>query len=235
MLFERFVQSSPFYFERIEDDVKNLSKLFAISALLALTICALAVVGCSAGGQDQPAANDDAAQATAADQSASQPTASQQDTAQQAAQQEGAAQQTADQQAQAIANAEAQGQIVVSGTLHVYSGQELCELQGYTEEAEFMTSEGSQYAVIELPQPTMLNVASSGDMGNLHENEATLVCVAWAEPEWDFADGDLESWSAYDGQTVTVALVPEETWWPSDVSLPIGQPRTSTATLLFVG
>ena len=43
-----------------------------------------------------------------------------------------------------------------------------------------------------------------------------------------YAQG-LES---YDGQHVTFSIDPNNTWWPSDTSLPLGQPRTDDVHIL---
>ena len=209
--------------------MKKVNKIIAVCAVFALSACALAVVGCSADAGDAASAGNDAAQQAEAP-------ATEQGNAAQSATDQGAAAQPADTEAhaQAIADAEAQGQIVVTGTLKVYSGADLVQIAGLDQEAiEGLASEDSQYAVVEFNEPTALNVASSGDMGNLHVGDALMVGVAYDEPQYGFSEGDLDAWAAYEGQTVTVALVPEETWWPSDVSLPIGQPRTDTAVLLF--
>ena len=45
---------------------------------------------------------------------------------------------------------------------------------------------------------------------------------------WTGADG-LEQ---YIGQSLTVSIDADDTWWPSDTSLPMGQPRTSDVNVL---
>ena len=61
----------------------------------------------------------------------------------------------------------------------------------------------------------------SGDGSGSHEGEVSLIDVTGA-------DG-LEQ---YIGQSLTVSIDADDTWWPSDTSLPIGQPHTSDVHVL---
>ena len=36
----------------------------------------------------------------------------------------------------------------------------------------------------------------------------------------------------YDGQHIVFSIDPDETWWPSDTSLPLGEPSTDNVHVL---
>ena len=136
---------------------------------------------------------------------------------------------------QAIADAEASGRIVITGTLRIMTATELCALyEGVPEDmAEQFGGDESRYAVVLFDEPQMLEVMHSGDYGTPYEGEASMVAVAIDENnEWGH-EGDMSLWEPYDGQVVTVSIDPVETLFPSDVRLPMGEPHTSTAELLF--
>ena len=44
--------------------------------------------------------------------------------------------------------------------------------------------------------------------------------------------GDIDSWRAYDGKHIAVAAKAEDIMFPSDVSMPVGEPRTDKAVML---
>lgn len=133
-----------------------------------------------------------------------------------------------------VEEAEASGRLVITGTLRIVTATELCELQeAPAEMAESFGGDASSYAIVVFDEPQMLAVMHSGDFGTPYEGEASMVAVAIDEDnEWGH-EGDMSVWEPYDGQVVTVSIDPNETLFPSDVRLPMGQPHTSSAELLF--
>ena len=78
------------------------------------------------------------------------------------------------------------------------------------------------YVVIVFDEETELNCMSADGSG-LRTDVATMIAVT---------KQSKSTWEKYDGKTVTVGFRPEETWWPTDVSLPMGQPRTPNVRII---
>jgi hypothetical protein len=80
-----------------------------------------------------------------------------------------------------------------------------------------------------------LHIAHSGDAGALNDAEVNLVAIASKiGGDYGYEQGSIDSWAPYDGQVITVSVDPYDTMMPSDVRLPMGQPHTGTAELLYV-
>lgn len=75
----------------------------------------------------------------------------------------------------------------------------------------------SSYVILELDSPTLL-LAHSGDGMGESESQARLICL-----DRVFRDSLDDKWNAYKDKQVTVQFE-EIGWWPSDTSLPLGQP-----------
>ena len=106
--------------------------------------------------------------------------------------------------------------IVLRGTLGIYSDEALIALQNLSEEEAQWLRDGQTYCVIVLDQPQTIALSHSGSQDReLREGEVSLIAI--------FADG----YERYAGQHLTFSIDPYETWFPSDVSLPLGQPRTN--------
>lgn len=69
--------------------------------------------------------------------------------------------------------------------------------------------------------PAQSVTARSGDGQGSYSGETMMIDVTYAQ--------GLEQ---YDGQHVTFSIDPNNTWWPSDTSLPLGQPRTDDVHIL---
>lgn len=107
-------------------------------------------------------------------------------------------------------------QLVLRGTLGIYSDEELIALQNLSDEEAQWLRDGQTYCVIVLDRPQTIALSHSGSPDReLREGEVSLIAI--------FADG----YEQYAGQHLTFSIDPYETWFPSDVSLPLGQPRTS--------
>lgn len=109
-------------------------------------------------------------------------------------------------------------QIVFTGTLGAYSYSEVLALQGL-DDPNPGSDRGEMYWLIVLDTPQNMALRSYG--GDGYEGEVSLVNVTGA-------DG-LEQ---YDGQRLTVSIDANSIWWPSDTSLPLGQPSTSDVHIL---
>lgn len=114
---------------------------------------------------------------------------------------------------------QAAGRIVLTGTIGTYDYDSVVSLQGvpdYNGGGE----RGKTWRLIVLSAPTTIT-ANNGDGFGSRADEARMIRV-------DSAGID----SAYDGQTVTFSIDPNSTWWPSDTSMPVGQPSTNDIHIL---
>ena len=107
--------------------------------------------------------------------------------------------------------------IVFTGTLGAYSYSDVLALQEIPDPNPG-SDQGETYWLIVLDTPQGMTLRS-GDGSGSYEGEVSLIDVTGA-------DG-LEQ---YIGQSLTVDA--DDTWWPSDTSLPMGQPRTSDVNVL---
>lgn len=108
--------------------------------------------------------------------------------------------------------------IVFTGTLGSYSYNEVLALQGL-DDPNAGGDQGETYWLIVLDKPQQMALCSIEN--TMYEDEVSIVNVIDA--------GELEQ---YDGQRLTVSIDASNTWWPSDTSLPIGQPSTSDIHVL---
>ncbi len=127
----------------------------------------------------------------------------------------------------AIKEAQEKGYMVLSGTVHVMNGRELCEYQGYELEQMFgdewaKTEEATTYIIIVFAHETTLD-CQSGDGSGIRPGTATMISLT---------KQDTSYWEEREGEEVTIAVSSNETWWPSDVSLPMGQPRTPNVQVI---
>lgn len=128
---------------------------------------------------------------------------------------------------QAIDKAFADGYQVFEGTLQVLSSDELASLQGVDPKA--VGSIEGTYAVLVFDAQIQVS-GMSGDGSGSRRQGATMLSVA--EVTQYASKGDLDSWKAYDGQHIAIGAKAEDVWFPSDVSLPVGEPRTTNAIVL---
>lgn len=110
--------------------------------------------------------------------------------------------------------------IVFTGTIDTYSYDELITLQGEPDPNAPYSDTTATYRLI-IPDTPQNMTLRSGDGLSSYENEVRMIDVTYA--------GDL---SQYDGQHLTFSIDPANTWWPSDTSLPLGQPHTDDVHVL---
>lgn len=210
-----------------------------LAAVIALA-CALALAGCSGSGGDASTSSAGEAQSasSAAETSASE-SASASASESASASTEGKSESTAADAEEedpslalqsAINEARSNGLEVFEGTLRVLTADELLKLQ---EADPNIPGMDGTFAVLVFDQETEV-VGQSGDGSGERTDTATMIGVAeYTEYEsFTVDEGNLDSWRAYDGQRIAVAAYPDEIWFPSDVSLPIAEPRTSKASVL---
>ncbi|OUP27069.1 RNA polymerase sigma factor [Faecalibacterium sp. An192] len=113
--------------------------------------------------------------------------------------------------------------IVFTGTVDSYSYQEVVNLQGCPDpNAPWTdTTQTFQLIVLDTPQVMELETGDPSPASWARSGEVRLIDVSLAE--------GLES---FDGQHLTFSIDPEETYWPSDASMPVGQPSTRDVHIL---
>ena len=110
--------------------------------------------------------------------------------------------------------------IVFTGTINEYSYDEVVALQGVPDpnKGEY-TDTNARYTLIVLDKPQVMKLTNGDDIGGLRSNEVRMISTS-------------REFSKYYGQHLTFSIDPNNTYWPSDTSLPIGQPVTSDIHIL---
>lgn len=111
------------------------------------------------------------------------------------------------------------GRIVFQGTIDNYSYDQVIALQG-TPDPNGGSSTGMSYHLIVLDTPQVMDLRSGGDPGT-RSGEVSMIRIF-----------NSEGLSQYNGQHLTFSIDPNQTYWPSDTSLPVGQPGTSDIKVL---
>lgn len=110
---------------------------------------------------------------------------------------------------------------VLQGTVRTCTGAEILNMQGQQDPDPGPWSEsGDTFRVIVLDTPRTVT-ARNGDGDGSRPGEATMIDVTHA-PGLD----------QYDGQHVIFSIDPYQTWWPSGVSIPLGEPSTEDIHVL---
>lgn len=107
----------------------------------------------------------------------------------------------------------------VAGTVQVLTAPELADLQGLgrTPNGE---DASHRYAVFVFDAPTTFSAQAAGASGAVQEQEASLVRLGSQTPYGSEGSGfDLA------GQRLNLAFEPTDCWFPSDASLPLGEPN----------
>lgn len=111
------------------------------------------------------------------------------------------------------------GRIVFQGTINNYSYDQVLTLQGISD-PNGGSSTNMNYQLIVLDTPQVMELRSGGDPGT-QSGEVSIIRIH-----------DNENLSQYYGQHLTFSIDPNQTYWPSDTSLPLGQPGTSDIKIL---
>ena len=133
----------------------------------------------------------------------------------------------ADARRQAIDKAFAEGYQVFEGTLRVLSADDLAAMQGV--DPRVVSGAEGTYAVLVFDAGIQVS-GMGADGSGMRRQGATMLGVA-QETKYG-SSGDLGSWQGHDGQHIAVAAMAEDIWFPSDVSMPVGEPRTANALQL---
>lgn len=111
--------------------------------------------------------------------------------------------------------------IVFTGTVGTYSYEEVIALQGCPDPNAPWSDSSQTFRLIVLDTPQEMELQSGDPVGSPRRDTVRLISVAYAE--------GLEQ---YDGQHLTFSIDPKATYWPSDTSMPVGQPSTRDVHVL---
>lgn len=111
--------------------------------------------------------------------------------------------------------------IVFTGTIDTYSYEEVIALQGCPDPNAPWSDPNQTFHLIVLDIPQEMELQSGDPVSPPRSDTVNLISV-------DYAEG-LEQ---YDGQHLTFSIDPEATYWPSDTSMPVGQPGTRDVHVL---
>lgn len=108
--------------------------------------------------------------------------------------------------------------IVFKGTIDTYNYKEVIELQGCPDPNGEWSDHNQTFRLIVLDTPQTMELQG---VDGPRSGEVRLIAVSYAE--------GLEK---YDGQHQTFSIDPRATYWPSDTSMPVGQPSTNDVKVL---
>ncbi len=111
--------------------------------------------------------------------------------------------------------------IVFTGTIDTYSYEEVIALQGCPDPNAPWSDSSQTFHLIVLDTPQEMELQSGDPVGSPRSDTVRLISVAYAE--------GLEQ---YDGQHLIFSIDPKATYWPSDTSMPVGQPGTRDVHVL---
>ena len=111
--------------------------------------------------------------------------------------------------------------IVFTGTIDTYTYEQVIELQGCPDPNAPWSDSSQTFRLIVLDTPQEMTLQSGDPVGSPRSGTVRLISVAYAE--------GLEQ---YDGQHLTFSIDPGSTYWPSDTSMPVGQPATNDVHVL---
>ena len=132
----------------------------------------------------------------------------------------------------AVNSALNQGYQIFEGTLHVMTTTELANLQGI--DPDMFTANG-KHVVLEFDAPFQVSGMGSDGSG-MRRQSASMLGVAEHTDHGSFVvdKGDVDYWLNLDGAHMTLGAMADQIWFPSDVSLPVGEPSTESAVVIFV-
>lgn len=111
--------------------------------------------------------------------------------------------------------------IVFTGTIDTYSYEKVIALQGCPDPNAPWSDSSQTFHLIVLDAPQEMKLQSGDPVSPPRSGMVRLISVAYAE-----------GLDQYDGQHLTFSIDPNNTYWPSDTSMPVGQPGTRDVHVL---
>ncbi len=204
--------------------------------LWAAALCAVLIAACTGCSRDAVPSSQDTSTVVVSEESAQDSEAT---AADEGATNEGAADDATLQDAQpaqpedgaqGASEASDQEDYVLSGTCSVLSAEELLKLQEIDTDPNSLGYEpDDRFALILLDGTQTLYSHAPGEPDLMTYQDADMLLVASVTRH---SAGDIAQWEPYNGMHVTVQVSPYDIWNPSDVRLPVGQPRADNVVLI---
>lgn len=125
----------------------------------------------------------------------------------------------------AAAAARAAGLEVHTGTLRILDAQGVCDLQDQRLPYPG-ANDGSTYVVLDLGGEQQVTARPGDGSPGVYTNSARLLLLEHSP------QGASSTWSGKDGARIAVSIDPEMSYWPSDVSVPVGQPNCTRSAAI---
>lgn len=112
------------------------------------------------------------------------------------------------------------GRLVLDGKIRVLTYVQVLEVQGIDDPNPEHSNPNEEYIIFILAKPQKITARSSGGM-YMTTRQVKVMCL----PDSDYV-------RKYDGKNVTISVDLDETMFPSDVSLPLGEPMSASFKIL---
>ncbi|WP_455104661.1 SH3 domain-containing protein [Peptostreptococcus sp.] len=112
------------------------------------------------------------------------------------------------------------GRLVLDGKIRVLTYMQVLEVQGIDDPNPEHSNSNEEYIIFILAKPQKITARSSGGM-YMTTRQVKVMCL----PDSDYV-------RKYDGKNVTISVDLDETMFPSDVSLPLGEPMSASFKIL---
>lgn len=112
------------------------------------------------------------------------------------------------------------GRLVRDGKIRVLTYMQVLEVQGIDDPNPEHSNPNEEYIIFILAKPQKITARSSGGM-YMTTRQVKVMCL----PDSDYV-------RKYDGKNVTISVDLDETMFPSDVSLPLGEPMSASFKIL---
>ena len=138
---------------------------------------------------------------------------------------------SADARKVAVDEALGKGYQIFEGTLRVLSTEDLANLQGV--DPAMFTGDG-MHAVLVFDAPFQVSGMGADGSGARRQGASMLGVAEYSDYGSFVIDkGDVDAWVNFDGKHLVLGAVAEQIWFPSDVSLPVGEPSTQDAIVVW--
>lgn len=112
------------------------------------------------------------------------------------------------------------GRLVLDGKIRVLTYMQVLDVQGIDDPNPEHSDSNEEYIIFILAKPQKITARSSGGM-YMTTRQVKVMCL----PDSDYV-------RKYDGKNVTISVDLDETMFPSDVSLPLGEPMSASFKIL---
>ena len=112
------------------------------------------------------------------------------------------------------------GRQVLDGKIRILTYMQVLEVQGIDDPNPEHSNPNEEYIIFILAKPQKITARSSGGM-HMTTRQVKVMCL----PDSDYV-------RKYDGKNVTISVDLDETMFPSDVGLPLGEPMSASFKIL---